>query len=288
MPGLKAPGADLPLATGVSKSTYTRPLRVAASTVGARVRTLPFICAPPGAVTSTAVPGVMRPSSAEVTSPRHSRRPWRISRNISVPAPTTLPSVAVRAEMMPLSGAVRRVFFRRSAWASSCAWAEATRALAVCSCVKYWLTCCALRAPLPCTARARSALAAASAALAWASATAARARATSACTLSAAKVASTWPRVTRSPTLACNSATRRPLASAPTLASCQAATLPLAASLMVSWRLWGWVRRTVRAALAAGWATSAAWLPLANRPSEASVARASTLAAMMRRAMGWA
>jgi hypothetical protein len=39
----------------------------------------------------------------------------------------------------------------------------------------------------------------------------ARASATSACTLSAAKVASNWPRFTLSPTFTCSSCTRRPL-----------------------------------------------------------------------------
>jgi hypothetical protein len=89
----------------------------------------PWHCAPLGAVTSTLVPVVMRPSSAEVTSPRHSSRPWRIRRNSSVPAPTTEPTVALRAEMTPLSGASNWVCFRRSSWASSCALADSTRAL---------------------------------------------------------------------------------------------------------------------------------------------------------------
>jgi len=59
----------------------------------------------------------MRASSVEVTSARHSSRPLRTMRNSSVPAPTTAPTVALRAEMMPLSGATTWVYFRRSCWA---------------------------------------------------------------------------------------------------------------------------------------------------------------------------
>ena len=58
------------------------------------------------AVTMARVPAVMRPSSAEVTSARHSSRPLRIRRNNSVPLATTAPTVAVRAEITPSSGAV--------------------------------------------------------------------------------------------------------------------------------------------------------------------------------------
>ena len=43
-------------------------------------------------------------------------RPWRIMRNSSVPALDTAPTVALRAEMMPLSGATTLVYFRRSCW----------------------------------------------------------------------------------------------------------------------------------------------------------------------------
>ena len=215
------------------------------------------------------MPSAIRPISAAVTSPRHSRRPWRISLNNSLPAPATAPTVALRAEIMPLSGAKTWVCLRRSNCASNWALAESTRALATCSCVRYWLTCWALKAPLPCTARARSALAAASAAVAWASARAARAKATSACTLSAAKVASNCPFCTLSPTAACSSAIRNPLDSAPTLASCQAATPPLAASFRGAVLRLACTSDTVSAALGAGLGASAARLGVASPPRRA-------------------
>ena len=52
--------------------------------------------------------------------------------------------------------------------------------------------------------------------------------------VSGAKRASTWPFRTTSPTLTRTSASRRPFDSEPTMASCQAATLPLAARVTVS------------------------------------------------------
>ena len=69
-------------------------------------------------MTVACVPGPIRPSSALVTSARHSSRPWRIRRNSSVPLPTTAPTVALRAEMMPSSGASTRDCDRRTAWDS--------------------------------------------------------------------------------------------------------------------------------------------------------------------------
>jgi hypothetical protein len=48
--------------------------------------------------------------------------------------------------------------------------------------------------------------------------------------VSSAKVASSWPFFTTSPTFTRTSVRRRPLLSAPMLASCHAATVPLAAS----------------------------------------------------------
>ena len=87
----------------------------------------------------------MRPSSAEVTSARHSSRPWRIRRNSSVPVPTTAPTVAVRAEITPSSGAstcvLRQPHLLRLQHARA---AASTRAWAVFSAVRYWLICEAL------------------------------------------------------------------------------------------------------------------------------------------------
>ena len=68
-------------------------------------------------------------------------------RNSSVPEPTTAPTVAVRAEITPLSGASTWVNFSRSCCALSCARAASTRALAVCSAVVYCWICCWLKAP---------------------------------------------------------------------------------------------------------------------------------------------
>jgi len=76
--------------------------------------------------------------------------------------------------------------------------------------------------------RARSAFTDASAAAATASATPAWICASAACVVSGAKLASTWPRLTMSPTLTCTALRRRPFASAPMLASCHADTVPLA------------------------------------------------------------
>ncbi len=172
------------------RSTYTRPARVWGSTVGATMRTRPSSRAPLAATTATGVPGAMRASSVEVISARHSRRPWRIRRNSSVPLGTTAPTVALRAEMMPASGASTCVFFRRSSWAASTALADSTRARAVCSAARYWLICCPLKVPVFSRVRTRLALAVASVAWAPVSATPARAWATSACTLSSEKRAS--------------------------------------------------------------------------------------------------
>ena len=194
------------------------------------MRTRPCSSPPATGCTLTRMPGRKRASSAEVTSARHSSRPWRISRNSSVPVPTTAPKVALRAEMMPASGASTVVCWARNSCTFKAARAAATRASAACALAAYWLICCALSAPEPCSVRARSALLTASAALAWASSRLARACATSACTLSLAKTASVCPALTRSPTLTSSCDRRKPLDSAPTSASCQAAILPLAAS----------------------------------------------------------
>ncbi len=232
MPALTGIWAASSLPTGLGRSTYTSAERVCGSTVGAIMRTLPLSATPLAATTVAAVPALRRPSSLEVTSARHSSRPPRIMRKSSVPAPTTAPTVAVRAEMTPLSGASNWVCFSRTCCTARVALAASRRALAVFSAVMYWLICCSLRAPLACSVRAFSALPAASSALASASAMLARPCATSAWTDSSAKTASTWPARTVSPTLARTSVNRRPLASLPMRASCQAVMLPLADSLM--------------------------------------------------------
>ncbi len=256
------------------------------------LRTLPCTCAPLAPTTNTGVPSAMRAISAEVTSARHSSRPWRISRNSSVPADTTLPTVALRAEITPSSGASTCVLRPRTCCAASTASAASTRAFAVCSLVWYWLICCWLSAPVACRVRARAALPAASAAVARASASEALACAMSACTVSGEKVASTWPFFTRSPTLTRTSASRSPFDSEPTLASCQAATLPLAASVTASSVVSGWPMVTVStgrdgAALpslaGACWpccAGASAGLPRPNRNSAAATAATTTRTTM--------
>ena len=50
-------------------------------------------------------------------------------------------TVALRAEMTPLSGASNRVFLSRTSCALKAALADSTLALAVCSAVRYWLIC---------------------------------------------------------------------------------------------------------------------------------------------------
>ena len=242
-------------------------MRVCGSTVGATMRTLPCTGMPWAVRTWAMVPTWMRSSSAAVTSARHSSRPWRTMRNSSVPLPSTAPTVALRALMVPLSGARTWVCCRRCCCTTRVALAAATRALATCSAVWYWVICCSLKAPVACSVRARAALALASWALASASSTFAFAWATSACTLSDAKVASTCPARTTSPTLARTSSRRRPLASLPMLASCQAATLPLALSCTAQGLRCGCTVVTVRAGLGAtAWALSAAWEFIEKRP----------------------
>ena len=174
------------------------------------------------------MPGLMAPNSLAITSARHSRRPWRIKRKSSVPGVSTAPTDALRAAMMPLSGASTWVCCRRSCWLSTLALAAATRATAVSSAVMYCTYCWALITPVGCRPRARSALARASLAAAWAWLRLAWAWAMSACTGAAWNTASTWPALTTSPTLTRTSVRRKPPISVPTLASCQAAILPLA------------------------------------------------------------
>ena len=240
-----------------SRSTYTSAERVCGSTVGPTMRTRPWATPPLAALSVTAWPGLTRARSAAVTSARHSSLPWRISRNSSVPAGTTAPRVALRAVTMPLSGASTWAWRNRSSCTASMAWADSTRACAVTAAVVSWAICCSLMAPVVCRLRARSALVWASTALALASASAARLWATSARTPSASNTASTWPAFTVSPTAARSSVRRRPLASAATLTSCQAATLPLAVRVWLQEARAGLATVTVMAGLALDAAASA-------------------------------
>src|SRR3989344_3636956 len=155
-PSANSPRANMPARKSVfrGRSTYTSALRVCGSTVGAIMRTVPSAVAPLAAVTLTLAPSAMRRSSVDVTSARHSRRPLRTMRNSSVPAPTTAPTVAVRAEITPLSGATTWVYFRRNCCAFSVALAASTRACAVFSAVVYCWICCWLKAPVACSEQA--------------------------------------------------------------------------------------------------------------------------------------
>ena len=215
------------------------------------MRTLPCTWAPLAAMMVTPVPGLMRATSVLVTSARHSRRPWRIIRNSSVPAPTTEPTVAVRAEITPLSGAVSCEFFSRTCTTDTFARAASTRARAVDSAVVYWAICWALNAPVSFRLSARDALAAASASVACASATAACTCSSSARAVSELKVARTWPFFTISPTVTRTSVSFKPFTSAPMMASCQGAILPLAFTCKPSALLCGCTAVTVNAALGA-------------------------------------
>ena len=105
-PNAKSPLANMPALTELAaKSTYTMVLRVCKSTVGANLRTLPVKRLPSAAIMLACMPTLIFGKSLEITSARHSKRDCRINRNSSVPAPTTAPTVALRAEIMPLSGA---------------------------------------------------------------------------------------------------------------------------------------------------------------------------------------
>ena len=201
--------------------------------------------------------------SVAATSARHSRRPWRISLNSSAPTETTAPTVALRDEMTPLSGASTRACASRSCCTFSIARCACSRACAVRSRVNSWLMACADSTPVGCRSRARWALAAASAKVASASATRASDCASSACGRSVAKVASSWPRRTTSPTLTWTSASRQPLPSAPTTASCQAWMVPPAGTDCAMLPRCGWVRVTLNEGRVAGAAAVAAGLSAA-------------------------
>ena len=188
-------------------------------------------------------------------------------RNISVPTPATAPTVALRAEIRPASGATTFVYFRRSCCWASVAFADATRAAAVRSAVTYCVICCSLRAPEPCRVRARFASARAAAAFASASCTAALAWATSASTGAASNTASTSPFLTTSPTLTFTSCRRRPFDSLPITASCHAATLPLAARPSGRRACSGFAVVTVSAGRGAAAFLSSAALPETRTPT---------------------
>jgi hypothetical protein len=227
------------------------PRRVCGSTVGATIRTLPAIALPPAGVTVARVPGWTWARSAACTSARHSSRPWRIIRKSSCPAGSTAPTVALRAEMTPSSGATTAVCVTLSWRACTAARCASRRARAVRSAVTYWLIVASLSAPVARRLWARSALAAASASVASASASDARVCSRSTCIVSGENVARISPRLTTSPTLTRTSARRRPLASVPMLASCQAAMLPLACTVSGSVARCGRVTTTLSAGLAA-------------------------------------
>ena len=192
------------------------------------MRTLPCSSWPLAAVISTGAPKGMRPISEAGTSARHSIRPWRIKRNNSAPAPTTLPTVACRAEITPASEALTWVCDKRTFCNCTKARAVCTRAWADASAAKAWLSCALLKNPCCCSARARSAWTCASCALAVASAKVPSACANSARKVSDCSTASRSPFCTRSPTLTRTSVIFKPFASAPMMASCQAASDPLA------------------------------------------------------------
>jgi hypothetical protein len=176
----------------------------------------------------------------------------------------------------PLSGATTFVYFRRSCCWVSVARAAATRAAAVFAAVTYCATCCSLIAPDARRASPRFALAAASAAVAWASSSAARAWATSALTVSAENTASTSPLLTTSPTFTLTSSRRSPPDSLPTIASCQAATLPLAPRRSGRVAVLGRAVVTVNAGVAGAFFFSSAprpQPPSANRIRAAAPAR---------------
>src|SRR5688572_5976623 len=240
------------------------------------MRTRPSSSAPLAARIFAGVPTARRPSSAEVTSARHSSRPLRIRRKSSVPAPTTAPTVAPRAEMMPSSGARRVVCERRTSCACSAACAASTFACAVFSPVRSCCVSTVESAPVPWSLRARCAFPSASAALASACATLARACATSARTASALKVASTSPCFTLSPTFTRTSSMRRPGTSAPTIASCHATRLPLAASSTGILAFCGVVVATVSAGFAVDVPASVFSLPPSGLPPQPASASAKT------------
>ena len=205
------------------------PLRVAGSTDGATARTRPSMRLRWRVVrlAAHAGPQALR-VPPPVTSARHSRRPPRIRRNSSWLGCVSEPTVAVRAEITPSSGATMRVCASRTSSAWTRARAAARRAAVVCSAVRTWIVACGLMKPCDCNCFERSALALASASAASASTTDAVACARSAETASAAMRASGWPRLTVSPTLTSTSVSRKPESSAPMMASCHAVMLPLA------------------------------------------------------------
>jgi hypothetical protein len=135
----------------------------------------------------------MRPSSADVTSARHSSRPLRIRRNSSVPLPTTAPTVACaprsrrRPARAPASGQPHLLRCKRAA--------RRHARLGGLSAVRYWLICEALIAPV-CLQRAgpRRVVGSLGGVRLGFGQRRLRLRRVGAAAVSAAKRASTWPR----------------------------------------------------------------------------------------------
>ena len=108
LPILNSPFAYMPALNGllVGRSTYTNALRVCWLMVGAKLRTWPCTMAPFAATILTESPILTWLKSLDVTSARHSKRLCRINLKSSTPALATWPTLALRLEMMPSSGAV--------------------------------------------------------------------------------------------------------------------------------------------------------------------------------------
>ncbi len=96
--------------------------------------------------------------------------------------------------------------------------------------------------------------------------------------VSVVKVARIWPFFTASPTFTVTCASRSPLTSAPTLASCQALTLPLASSVMGRVSSLGSVTETVITGFGAAAAAACAGAPPAGLRSDHTSAASSTTA----------
>ncbi len=99
------------LAVSAGISTYSKALRVWLSMLGAIARTLPMIFCPSGSIKSAFIPMRILLISADVNSARHSKRPLRTNLNSSCPTAATEPTVAVRDEITPSSGALTVVCF---------------------------------------------------------------------------------------------------------------------------------------------------------------------------------
>src|SRR5690606_8733790 len=105
-PSAMRPCANMPArsAPGSGRSTYTVPVRLCTSSAGDTRRTAPST-SPAADSTRTGVPTSTRIRSVSASSARHSRRPSRIRRSSSPPAPTTCPGCTLRADTTPATGA---------------------------------------------------------------------------------------------------------------------------------------------------------------------------------------